>query len=304
MSPRKTWYVRDDARQWGQPWKQLLELHDALPPKSWTVVGGLMVRIHASHARVHDTRSTRDVDAVLHLETGVITYSQAARTMDQLGYSHQVPVDDQGPAHRFTRPNGEHVDLMVADHLSPSRRPRFGRHSVMEVPGATSMLRYHTVDCVIRDDDGAERIAFSLPDTLGALSLKGGAYLNDSRDRQRHLEDGAVLLATVEDPDQLRGRMQGNDARRVRALVKGIKEGRIARSFPADQGRRIEQVGEALSAGRIAAIADRWKKPSPMPADQRTGGQAPSGSGCAGGPPRQELGAAICEHSCPHHRLS
>ena len=301
MSDREFWYVREAAGVWGRPWRQLLELHDALPAKSWTLVGGLMVRIHAERAGVHDTRTTRDVDAVLHLETGAITYAQASTSLDHLGYSHQAPVGD-GPAHRFTRAESEHVDLMVADHLGPDRRPRFGRHDVMEVPGATSMLRYHTVDCVIRrerDDD--PRIVFSLPDTLGALSLKGGAYLNDNRDRQRHLEDGAVLLATVEDPDELRGRMQGNDSHRVRTLVKGIKDHGVARQFPVDQARRIEQIGDVLTKGRIAALADRWKKPSPVPPEWHTGGQPTSVSGLCGHPTSNGPACRNPAGSCPHH---
>ena len=80
----------------------------------------------------------------------------------------------EGPAHRFTRGGGEHVDLMVADHLGPDRRPRFGGHSVLEAPGATGTLRYHTVDCVIRreDEDDGQRIVFS-PRHSGRVVAQG-----------------------------------------------------------------------------------------------------------------------------------
>ncbi len=301
MNDPEFWHVREASRVWGRPWQQLLELHDALPSKSWTLVGGLMVRIHAEHAGVHDSRTTRDVDAVLHLETGVITYPPAVHRLEQLGYEHQEPVGD-GPTHRLSRGN-EHVDLMVADHLAPAMRPRFRRWPVMAVPGASNTLRYHTVDCVIRrEKDTDHRVVFSLPDTLGALSLKGGAYLNDNRDQQRHLEDGAVLLATVDDPRELRNRMQGRDAKRIRALIKGIRDKRIARLFPLDQARHIEQVGEDLARGRIASAADRWKKPSPVPSTWHTGGHPTSSAGLCGHPTTSGSPCRNPAGSCPHHR--
>ncbi|MGV0737549.1 hypothetical protein ABQF35_11015 [Mycobacterium syngnathidarum] len=82
------------------------------------------------------------------------------------------------------------------------------------MPGGTSALR-KTVNChaVV----GPETIVLSIPDALGALVLKGAAYLEDARDRQRHLDD-VVLTCTVSNQMRDRERMIGSDSKRIRAL--------------------------------------------------------------------------------------
>ena len=60
----------------------------------------------------------------------------------------------------------------------------------------------------------------SIPDGLGALVLKGAAYMEDLRDRERHLYDAAVLACAVTDPIGDRARMIGNDRKRIAALWK------------------------------------------------------------------------------------
>ncbi|MBS7549801.1 hypothetical protein KHA85_17445, partial [Dietzia sp. Marseille-Q0999] len=44
------------------------------------------------------------------------------------------------------------------------------------------------------------------------------AYMEDSRDRGRHLDDAAVLACAATDPVGDRARMFGNDRRRISAL--------------------------------------------------------------------------------------
>lgn len=39
-----------------------------------------------------------------------------------------------------------------------------------------------------------------MPSPFGALILKAAAYQTDSRDKERHLQDAAFLLAVIEDP--------------------------------------------------------------------------------------------------------
>lgn len=64
----------------------------------------------------------------------------------------------------------------------------------------------------------------SIPDVLGALVLKGAAYLSDSRDRDRHLDDAAVLACAVTDPIGDRARMMGSDRQRIEALWKVLQD--------------------------------------------------------------------------------
>lgn len=66
---RLVWRVRMPAGGWASPWPQALELAEHLTPGSWTLVGGLMVQLHALHAGLEPPRTTVDVDVLLHIET-------------------------------------------------------------------------------------------------------------------------------------------------------------------------------------------------------------------------------------------
>ncbi|MCV7254631.1 hypothetical protein H7J86_20930 [Mycobacterium hackensackense] len=175
-----------------------------------------MVQLHAVKAGLPLSRPTRDVDMVLHIETGATTFSSVRYELERLGYTLREPVGD-GPAHRFVRgdTDTETVDVMVADHLPPQRHPTVLNRKAFAIPGGTSALR-KTVNCEVNTDAGI--ITLSVPDVLGALVLKGAAYTQDTRDRGRHLDDAAVLACAATDPIGDRTRMIGNDRRRIQAL--------------------------------------------------------------------------------------
>ncbi|MFD4431471.1 hypothetical protein [Nocardia sp. NPDC058497] len=209
MTPhRPLWMVPTPNGGWGPPWPQLVEIASFLPGDCWTLIGGLMVQIHAIHAGLPPTRATVDVDMVLHIETGATTFSRASYVLEQLGYSLVIPDSRRSFVHRFERP-GAQVDVMVADNLAPRHQPTVAGRRVFAVPAGTSALR-KTVNCHIKPDRGYP-VTFSIPDPLGALVLKGAAYLADTRDRDRHLEDAATLLCGFTEPDADRQRMIGSD---------------------------------------------------------------------------------------------
>lgn len=195
---RPVWEVAAPPGGWGPPWPQVVEIVRLIPHTQWTLVGGIMVQLHAVHAGMQITRPTRDVDMVLHIETGATSFSGVREKLEQLGYVLREPMGE-GPVHRFVRGDSdeEQVDVMVADHLPPSLAQKALRRKVFEVPGGTSALR-KTVNCHVVV--GSETIVLSIPDALGALVLKGAAYLEDARDRQRHLDDAVVLTCTVSNP--------------------------------------------------------------------------------------------------------
>ncbi|WP_309075843.1 hypothetical protein [Paenarthrobacter sp.] len=47
---RETWDVPVPPGGCGTPWPQCVELAGALPSTQWTLIGGLMVRLHAAAA--------------------------------------------------------------------------------------------------------------------------------------------------------------------------------------------------------------------------------------------------------------
>jgi hypothetical protein len=70
--------IKLDARSsnWEEPrWPSSFELARLLPRSSWTLVGGLMVKLHAAVAGLPAPRTTVDVDSALHLETQAISFA-------------------------------------------------------------------------------------------------------------------------------------------------------------------------------------------------------------------------------------
>jgi hypothetical protein len=217
---REVWDVPVPPGGWGSPWPQCVELSRALPSTHWTLVGGLMVQLHSASAGLAVSRPTADVDIVLHIETGATTTSVSA-VLTRLGYTLQRSIEDDAPAHRFVR-GEQRIDVMIADHLAPSKVPSIGGRKPFQVPGGPQALQ-RTGNCrMTADDDGP--VLISIPNALGALVLKGAAYREDSRDRDRHLDDAVVLSATIKSPLVTAGQMKGSDKSRVLTLHKELSD--------------------------------------------------------------------------------
>ena len=169
---RPVWHIPTPVGGWGPPWPQAAELVVVLPGDRWTLVGGLMVQLHAVRAGLPIERATVDVDMVLHIESGATTFPDARHALERLGYELHIPTAKRDPVHRFVR-GDDQVDVMVADHLSPRHLPKVSGRAIFQIPAGTSALR-KTVNCVI-EVDADIAITLSLPDVLGALILKGAA---------------------------------------------------------------------------------------------------------------------------------
>lgn len=167
-----------------------------------------------SSGRFRRFTPTAVVDIVLHIETGAAT-SSVTGVLRSLGYELQTSIDHTAAAHRFLR-GREQIDVMVADHLAPKLIPRIGGRKPFQVTGGTQALR-RTVNCN-GTIDAREPVLISIPNALGALVLKGAAYQEDSRDTGRHLDDAAVLLATITRPLTLVANMSGSDRSRILML--------------------------------------------------------------------------------------
>ncbi len=204
----------------GHPWPQCLELAKALPAMHWTLVGGLMVQLHAMSAGLAVIRPTMDVDIVLHLEVPSTTVPFVQGVLNRLGYSLQTSLDPSMPAHRFVR-GEEQIDVMIADRLAPAVPQRLAGHDMFALPAGSQALQ-RTMYCSVPDQQG--RVLISIPNLLGALALKGEAYRQDSRDTRRHLDDAVVLAACILEPMAMRETMKGSDRSRVLALYRALRE--------------------------------------------------------------------------------
>ncbi|MDT5318101.1 MAG: hypothetical protein QOD88_623, partial [Mycobacterium sp.] len=163
---------------WDLPWPNAFEVAQVLPSDRWTLIGGLMVQVHAVAHQITTTRPTVDLDMLLHIEvlTGVTT--EVAHKLTVLGYELEPPRRRNGPAYRFTR-GRDHIDVMAADHAAPTISPMLHAFPMFKVAGGTQALRRTMIYEFERPDGRA--VDFSVPDELGALVLKCAAYIADSR---------------------------------------------------------------------------------------------------------------------------
>lgn len=199
---------------WARPWPLVMEIAAVLPVGSWVLVGGLMVQLHARAAGVDVVRPTDDVDALIDVMAEGVTVSSVADRLRDLGFVIVEPGWENSPAHRFQR-GRDVIDLLVADHLPNHKRPRLaGRPAMAADGGAQALARTERVTVI----DGEAVVVLSIPDRLGALVLKAAAYASDSRDRERHLRDGALLAALITDHRTEFARLQGSDRKRLRRL--------------------------------------------------------------------------------------
>jgi hypothetical protein len=208
---------------WDRPWPNLFELAGALPSDKWTLVGGLMVQAHALAHGITVVRPTDDLDVLLHIEVFAGVASDTHTALTELGYDLLEPMQRKGPAYRYVRGSergSDKVDVMVADHAAPSRVQTLpGGAPMLGVEGGTQALKR---TMIFDADTGYGTVSISVPDELGALVLKSAAHQSDSRDRDRHLSDAAVLAACVSDHPAERARLTGSDRGRLMHLAKEL----------------------------------------------------------------------------------
>jgi len=231
---------------WGAPWPNVAEIEAVLPHDRWTLVGGLMTQLHAINVGIGVVRPTNDVDIVLHVETKRGVASDTAVALESLGYELAPPIDPRaGTAHRFRRGSatvdlvttaGDVVDVLVADHAAPRTRQTLRGRDMVAIEGGTQALR-RTINARLQIRDGSITTV-SVPNPFGALILKAAAFRTDTRDRERHLQDAAVLLCCIEDPYADREQLAGSDRRRLEVLRRALTDGaREWNSLNADQRR-------------------------------------------------------------------
>lgn len=240
MVDRPTIDVPAPPGGWSPPWPNVAEIESVLPHERWTLVGGLMAQLHGIHRGVTSLRPTLDVDMVLHVETGRGVVAEAARALESLGYRFAPSIDDlNNTAHRFTRGDPtvdlvaglDVVDVLIADHPAPKVIERLRGREMVTIEGGTQALK-RTVNARLEIVPGRVT-TLSVPSPFGATILKAAAYLTDSRDKERHLQDAALLLAVIDDPHAERAGFAGSDRRRLNALARALPDdAREWRSLP------------------------------------------------------------------------
>lgn len=220
-------------------WQSAIDVASTGVSANLTLIGGLMVAVHAAHAGVTMRRSTDDMDALVDYvaDSGSLIAAKAA--LARVGFDL---TEQEQHAYRFVHDDGRKVDLMVADHLPHKiRPPRLGQRPAFAAPAGTQALARR--DLYTLNFAGGARVELGVPDSLGALVAKGAAYTVDNRDRDRHLDDAAVLLACITDASELAyDTTSKNDRRRLRALLEHLRHEEHhswANLDPADRARGL-----------------------------------------------------------------
>lgn len=198
------------------PWPVAFELARLLPAHSWTLVGGLMVQMHATIAGLPAGRATVDVDSTLHLETGAVGFAQAASLLSAAGFT----LDPNTTFAYLFRRGPNRIDLLCTDRYAAWRKPTFSGRPLFGIAGGTRALR-STINVNLATQ--TDTVNLVVPELQGALVLKGGAYLEDQRDRDRHLEDAIMLFACATEPHKLLVGLSAQSRRRILALVRALE---------------------------------------------------------------------------------
>lgn len=165
----------------------------------WTLVGGLMVQLHAFEHGGDVPRSTRDIDILADARRVPSATEEVARSLIELGF-RLLPsrsLIEPEIAFVFER-DGQRVDVLAPDGVKPDRLPRTtqGQRTV-PIPGGTQALK-RTEVVTVRLDDGTEA-SVRRPTLIGAILIKARAIrVHERREDQR--QDIVRLLSYLDDP--------------------------------------------------------------------------------------------------------
>lgn len=108
------------------------------------------------------------------------------------------------------------VDVLVADHAAQRVVENLRSRTMVAIGSGTHAPR-RTINARIQIAAGRNTTA-SVPSPFGAVILRADASQTDSGDRERHLQDAALLLAIIEDPYAAREQFAGSDRARLQTL--------------------------------------------------------------------------------------
>jgi hypothetical protein len=115
---------------------------------------------------------------------------------------------------------------------------------MVAIEGGTQALR-RTINARLEIVPG-RTTTVSVPSVFGALVLKAAAHQTDTRDRERHLRDAALLLATIDDPFAEREQFAGSDKARLSSLARNLPSDARAWQYLPLPERRVTEAALRL----------------------------------------------------------
>jgi hypothetical protein len=224
-----------------QLWTLVLDLaEDFGPDRQWTLIGGLMVQLHAFEHQ-DDLRATQDVDLLGDARRSPQMTAEIAEVLIDRGAEVAMPPRSAARlGYRFEL-EGSIVEVLGPDGLAADPRT-IGELSTLQIPGGTQALgRREAITVSLAD--GPPR-PLRRPDLLGAILLKGRAVSSKRRGKfDSDRQDLIRLLSYVESPRDLALRLNGNERKWLEALEKplGFDDPALRSEFPVEILQRAHQ---------------------------------------------------------------
>lgn len=229
-----------------QLWREALAVMAELNGP-WTLVGGLMVQLHAARHDRADIRVTVDVDILADSRQRPSGTERVGAQLERLGFT---PASDhilRGPptAFRFQR-DGLIVDLLAPEHGGRRSPPMSVEgFQTLEVAGGTQALARSEAMAVRLDGQQAE---IRCPNLIGAILMKARAVTSGDRPKDR--DDLVVLLACIDDPLALRKEIKPTERRWLRRVKDHVEseEPGLSNRLPVDRHERARVAFRLLIA--------------------------------------------------------
>lgn len=222
-------------------WAKALELAEAFGPhESWSLVGGLMVQLHAFE-RSSRSRLTIDIDFLGDSRRRPPMTEQIAKVLVERGGEMAMPpVSNENLGYKFEL-DGEIIEVLGSEGVR--RDPKtLGKHTTFQVPGGTQALA--RTEIVRVSLDGGPVVALRRPSLLGAILIKARVVAKQRDKFQSDRQDLIRLLSFVENPRALAKaeeltKSQKKWLRDVGPLL-AFDDPTLATFFPGDEVARAE----------------------------------------------------------------
>jgi hypothetical protein len=236
-------------------WKKVIELAvDLGEDPAWTLVGGLMVQLHAFEHR-SSSRATTDIDVLGDSRRRPAMTQRIAKLIEKRGGEMAMPpTSDESLGYQFNL-DGDVVEVLGSEGVS-SNPKTVGKYSTFQVPGGSQALRRSETVLVGLDERPA--VPVRRPNLLGALLIKARVVAIEREEKfDSDRQDLVLLLSLVEDPRALAANdgMKNTERGWLRKVEEkiGFRDPYLGRLFPPATVTRAEQAFKLLTEGRPSA---------------------------------------------------
>jgi hypothetical protein len=181
-------------------WAKTLELAEAFgADEPWSLVGGLMVQLHAFE-RGSGSRPTTDIDFLGDSRSRPPMTTRIAKTLVERGGEMAMPpVSDETLGYKFDL-DGETVEILGSEGVRSDPKT-LGKHTTFQVSAGTQALA--RTEVVRVSLDGGPAVELRRPSLLGAILIKARVVAKRRDKFESDRQDLIRLLGFVDDPRAL-----------------------------------------------------------------------------------------------------